>query len=75
MTIVTHVSSGASACGKAHSYEIGQCMACRIAYLELGLRQIINGCVDDGDEANAYFRLSPAELRRVARSALDGNGL
>lgn len=62
-------------CGKAHKYTVGECLACRVAYLELGLHQIINGCVDDEDEANAYFRLSPAELRRVAQRALDGSGL
>lgn len=42
----------------------------RVAQLELALNQIKNGCVDDGDEENRYFRLSPSELRRIAMEAI-----
>lgn len=46
----------------------------RIALLERALHQIKNGCVDDGDTANELFRSSPAEIRKIARDALDGVG-
>lgn len=42
----------------------------RIAELELALNQIINSVVDENDEALAYFRLGPEEIRKLARSAL-----
>lgn len=42
----------------------------RIAQLELALHQIKNSCVDDDDKANELFRLSPAELRKIANSVL-----
>lgn len=42
----------------------------RIAALELALAQIRNGCVDDGDEANQYFRLCPSELRKIVNDVL-----
>jgi hypothetical protein len=35
------------------------------ADVELLLAQIRNGCVDDGDEALAYFKLSPGEIRNL----------
>jgi hypothetical protein len=44
----------------------------RVTGLELALNQIKNSCVDDDDEANALFRLSPAELRKIAVAALAG---
>lgn len=38
--------------------------------LRLALNQIKNSCVDDDDTANELFRLSPAELRKIAVDAL-----
>lgn len=37
------------------------------------LAQIRNGCVDDGDEGNAYFKLSPGEIRKLIDTWLMGN--
>lgn len=40
--------------------------------LLLALQQIKNGCVEDGDDANAMFKLQPSELRRIAETAIAG---
>jgi hypothetical protein len=45
----------------------------RIAQLELALHQIKNGCVDEDDEANALWRSSPREIRKIAVNALNGH--
>ena len=37
------------------------------------LAQIRNSCVDDGDEANALFKLSPGEIRKLIDSELMGS--
>lgn len=47
-------------------------MEMRIAELELALNQIRNGCVDDGDEGNALFKLSPGEIRKLIDTWLMG---
>lgn len=42
--------------------------------LELGLRQIANGSVDDGDKANELFKLSPGEIRKLALGTIASSG-
>lgn len=41
-----------------------------VADLEIALHQIRNSCVDEGDQANALFRLSPAEIRSLVDKVL-----
>lgn len=40
--------------------------------VEVVLAQIRNGCVDDGDEGNALFKLSPGEIRKLIDTWLMG---
>jgi hypothetical protein len=41
MPTVTNASPASSPCGKAHHYEVGQCLACRVAELTGALRNIV----------------------------------
>lgn len=44
----------------------------RITVLERALHQIKNGCVDDDDKVNEWYRSAPSELRKIAIDALNG---
>lgn len=52
----------------------GLCHVYRADDVERVLAQIRNGCVDDGDEGNALFRLSPGEIRKLISDALGSTG-
>lgn len=56
----------------ATNWVLRACQTCRIAYLELALNQIKNGCVDEDDVANELFRSSPDEIRKLCLKALEG---
>lgn len=47
----------------------------RIAHLELALHQIKNGCVDEDDKVNEWYRSAPKEIRRICLDALEGKPL
>lgn len=47
----------------------------RIAHLERALHQIKNGCVDDDDTVNEWYRSAPKEIRKICLDALEGKPL
>jgi hypothetical protein len=44
----------------------------RIAALERALHQIKNGCVDEDDKVNEWYRSAPSEIRKICEIALAG---
>jgi hypothetical protein len=44
----------------------------RIAELERALHQIKNGCVDEDDKINEWYRSAPSEIRKICETALAG---